>query len=94
MICIHIHHPVNNVNVCRGSKTLAPVLGKGMAVISLNDKLVLVCNVLHIPTLCTPLYSLRKHLTQRGCGFLGDDSLGGLFVYFLIFVLADDSKKD
>ena len=77
-----------------GNKTLAPVLGTGTAVISLNGKKVLVRNVLHVPTLRTPLYSLRKHLTQRGCGFIGDDSLGGLFVYFPTFVLAVDTTKD
>ena len=72
------YHPVprNTRNVCMGDKTLAPVLGKGTAIILLNDKMVLVCNVLHVPTLRTPLYSLCKHLTQCGCGFLGDDSLG------------------
>ena len=77
-----------------GNKTLAPVLGKGTAVISLNGKMVLVHNVLHVHTLRTPLYSLRKHLTQQGCGFIGDDSLGGLFVYFPAFVLAVDTTKD
>ena len=60
------YHPVTNANVCMGSKTLAPVLHKGTAVISLNGKLVLVCNAIHVPTLCTPLYSLNKHLIQRG----------------------------
>ena len=82
------YHPVprNTLNVRMGNKTLAPVLGKGAAIISLNGKLVLVRNVIHVSTLRTPLYSLHKHLTQRGCGFLGDDSLGGLFVYFPTFV--------
>ena len=76
------------------NKTPAPVLRKGIAVISLNDKLVLVRNVLHIPTLCTSLFSLWKHLSQRGCGFLGDDSLGGLTVYFPTFFLSVDTAKD
>ena len=52
------YHPVTNVNVSMGYKTLAPVLGKGTAVISLNGKLVLVCNVLHVPTLHILLYTL------------------------------------
>ena len=90
------YHPVpqNTLNVRMGNKTLAPVLGKGTAIISLNGKLVLVRNVLHVPTLRTPLYSLRKHPTQRGYSFLGNDSLGGLFVYFPSFVLAVDTTKD
>ena len=45
-------------------------------------------------TLCAPLNSLCKHLTQRGCGFLGDDRLGDLFVCFPTFVLAVDTTKD
>ena len=68
--------PPNQMNVRMGNKTLAPVLGTGTAVISLNGKLVLVQNVLHVSTLRCPLYSLRKHLTQCGCGFIDDDSLG------------------
>ena len=88
------HHPVTNISVRMGIKALVPVLGKGTALISLNGKLILVRNVLHVPTLRTPLYSLRKHLTQRGCGFLCDDSLRGLFVSFPNFVLAVDTTKD
>ena len=78
------YHPVpcNTLNVCMGNKTLAPVLGKGTSIILLNGKLVLVRSVLHVPTLRTPLYSLHKHLTQRGCGFLGNDSLEGFFCVF------------
>ena len=49
------YHSVTNVNVCMGNKTLAPVLSKSTAVISLNGKFVLVHNVLNVPTLCTPL---------------------------------------
>ena len=66
------YHPVprHMLNVCMGDKTFAPVLSKDTVIISLNEKLVLLRNVLHMPTLRTPLYSLRKHLTQRGCGFL------------------------
>ena len=42
-------------------------------------------NILYAPTIRVPLYSLHKHLTGCGCVFLGDDSLGGLFVYFPSF---------
>ena len=82
-----LYHPVTNYNVCMGSKN------PSSTVISLNGKLVLVRNILHVPTLCTHLYSIRKHLTQLGCGFLGDDSLRGLFAYFQTFVLAVNTKK-
>ena len=56
-------NPRNTLNVRMGGKTLAPILVKVTAIISLNGKMVLVRNVLHVPTLCTPLYSLRRHLT-------------------------------
>ena len=45
-----------------GNKTLALVLSKGTAAISLNVKLVFVPNILHVPTLHTPLYSLHTIL--------------------------------
>ena len=71
------YHPVTNISISMGNKSLAPVLGKRTTIISLNSKLVFVYNITHVPTLCTPLYSLFKYLTQRGCRFLRDESLGG-----------------
>ena len=49
------YHPVprHSLNIQMGCKTLAPVLGKVTSIISLNGKLVLVCNVLHVHTLRT-----------------------------------------
>ena len=90
------YHPVprNTMNVRMGDKSLAPVLGKGTIIILLNGKLVLVCNMLHVPTLCTPLCNVHKHLTQCGCGFIGNNSLWGLSLYFSTFVLAVDTTKN
>jgi hypothetical protein len=80
---------VHDLSVHMGNNSFVPVLGRGTAVFSLNGKQVLVCNVLHVPGLAVPLYSLRAHLQQRGCGFLGafDD---GFHVYFPSFVLSVD----
>jgi hypothetical protein len=59
---------VHGLRVWMGNATFAPVLGRGTAILSLNGKSILVRNVLHIPDLHVPLYSLRAHLTQPGCG--------------------------
>ena len=59
------------------SDTYAPVRGEGTALISLNGRMVLIRDVLHVPDLRKPLYSLRAHMMQRGCGFLGDNEAGG-----------------
>ena len=49
---------------------------------------------MHIPALRVPLYSLHAHLKQWGCGFVGDNSLGGMFVYFPSFILSVDTSRD
>ena len=51
-------------------------------------------DVLNVPTLRQPLYSLRSHHRQRGCGFLGSSDMGGMFVYFPTFVLKVDTSVD
>jgi hypothetical protein len=43
--------------------------GKGSIKVSLNGKVVILRNVLHVPALQDPLYSLRKHTTMPGCGY-------------------------
>jgi len=40
-----------------------------------------------VPGLAVPLYSLRTHVTQRGCGFFGTQD-SGFLVYFPSFVLS------
>ena len=87
------YHRVNK-RVRMGNGAYAPVLGRGTAVFALNGHAVLIRNVLHVPALQLPLYSLRAHLKQRGCGFLGDNSLGGMFVYFPSFILSVDTSRD
>jgi hypothetical protein len=49
--------------------------------------------VLHVPELWVPLYSLRAHLHQLGCGFVGSYETG-LHVYFLGAVLTVDTSLD
>ena len=77
-----------------GNKTYAPVLGRGTAIISLNGRNVLVCDTLHVPGLRIPLYSLRAHHCQHGCGFIGAESMGGMYVWFPTFLITVDTAND
>ena len=76
------------------SNTYAPVRGEGTAIVSLNGRTVLIRDVLHVPDLRKPLYSLRAHMMQWGCGFLGNDEAGGMLVYFPAFHLHVDTTVD
>jgi hypothetical protein len=67
--------------VCMGNNSYPPVLGRGTAIISLNGQRLLISNVLHVPALRVPLYSLRAHIRQGGYGFLGIFETG-MHVYF------------
>ncbi len=84
---------VSNLQVCMGNNAYIPVLGHGTPIITLNGKRILVRNTLHVPGLVVPLYSLRAHLTQRGCGFIKTNELG-MLVYFPQVVLSVDMSSD
>ena len=51
-----------------GDNTRLKIEGVGTAVYSLNGKVIKSRNCLHIPDLRGPLYSLRSHRLQPGCG--------------------------
>jgi hypothetical protein len=84
---------VRNLRVRMGNNSYAPVLGWGTAIILLNEQCLLIRNVLHVPTLRTPLYSLRAHIHHRGCGFVGSYNTG-MHVYFPGVVLSVDTLTD
>ena len=69
------------------------MLGHSTAIFALNSKCLLVRNILHVPGLAVPLYSLCTHFTQQGCGFLGTKE-SGFLVYFPTFVLSVDTAVD
>jgi hypothetical protein len=84
---------VSNLQVWMGNNSFLPVLVRGLAIILLNGQRVLVRNVLHVPGLVIPLYSLYAHCVQPSCGFIG--ALGvGILVYFPSFILTVDTSKD
>ena len=84
---------ISHLKVRMGNNSYLPVLARGSAIISLNGQRVLVRNALHVPGLAMPLYSLRAHFQQPGCGFLGTNDVG-MLVYFPSFVLSADTSSD
>jgi hypothetical protein len=88
--CFISYKSVSSLSVCMGNNSYVPVLGRGTSIFTVNGKQILVHNVLHIPGLAVPLYSLCTHFTQWDCGFLGTRELGFL-VYFPTFILSIDT---
>ena len=76
-----------------GNNSYAPVLGQGTTIISINGQHLLIQNVLHVPALPVPLYSLWVHLRQTNCGFIGSFDTG-MYVYFQGVVLSVDMSTD
>ena len=87
------YKPTTGRRVRMGNNSFAPILGTGSAIISINGKLVLIRDCLHVPALRNPLYSLRAHQRQHGCGHIGMDGLG-MFVFFPTFVVEVDTDTD
>ncbi len=88
-----LYKSIQNLQVCMGNNSFLPVLGCGMAIISLNGQQVFVRNALHVSGLAVSLYSLWAHFQQRGCGFIGTLE-AGMLVYFPNFVLLVDTSSD
>jgi hypothetical protein len=84
---------VSGLQVRMGNNSYIPVLGCGAAIVALNGKRIFVRNSLHVPSLAVPLYSLRAHTRQPGCGFVASDTTGFL-VYFPTFVLSVNMLVD
>ncbi len=76
-----------------GNNSYAPVLGRGTAIVSLNGQRLLIRNVLHVPALRVPLYSLWAHLRQSGCRFIKSFATG-MHVYFLGVILNVDMSTN
>ena len=83
----------SGLKVQMGNNSYLPVLGPGSSIISLNGQRVLVRHARHVPGLAMPLYSLRAHFKQPGCGFIGNND-AGMLVYFPSFVLSADTSSD
>ena len=74
----------NNVQV--------PCLGKCTVVFYLNDKLILLDEVLHVPDLKNALFSIGQHCRYKYCSFVADSK--GTFLNFPCFNLrANDANE-
>ena len=62
---------IHGLRVRMGNNSFAPVLGRGTAIISLNGQRLLIRNVLHVPGLRVPLYSLRAYFASPVAGSWG-----------------------
>jgi hypothetical protein len=82
-----------HLRIWMGNNSYAPVLWRETAIVSLNGQRLLIQNVLHVPALQVPLYSLWAHLHQLGCGFIGSFATG-MHVYFTGVVLSVDKSTD
>ena len=87
------YYPVSGHCVRMGNNSFAPIAGHGLAIISLNGKKILIRDCLHVPDLRNPLYSLRAHQRQRGCGFIGMSGLD-MHVFFPSFIFEVDTSID
>ena len=87
------YHKCHNRVAVLGDDTELPILGEGSAKFSLNGKIILIRNVLHVPGLRSPLYSLRKHKAMPGCGTFSFHNVGS-FVLFPNFTLRIDDSVD
>jgi hypothetical protein len=80
------YRPVSDHRIPMRNNSFAPILGTGLAIISLNGKCILIQDCLHVPALPNPLYSLRAHQRQHGCSFIGMHQLG-MYVFFPSFII-------
>jgi hypothetical protein len=91
--CFISYTLIYGLSVQMDNNSYVSVLGRGTAIFAMNSKCILVRNVLHVPGLVVPLYSLRTHITQQGCGFIGTCK-SGFLVYFPTFVLSVGTAID
>ena len=67
--------------------------GIGTTAYTLIGKTILPYDALHIPALHVPLYSLRKHRKQPGCGFYSSYN-DGSYLFFTYFILQLEYSHD
>ena len=87
------YHATHGDYVTLGDDTRLPIAGSGSAIFSLNGRPILIRDALHVPGLRAPLYSLRQHRKQPGCGLFSDYEFGN-YILFPHFVLRVDDSDD
>jgi hypothetical protein len=81
-----------NSYVLLANNQKAPCLGRGTIKIQLGGVIVVISNVLHVPSLRCPLYSIRCHSRIPGCAFHADNK--GVILAFPEFTLPVDISSD
>jgi len=81
-----------NSYVILADKSRVPCLGTGVVYFTLQNKSVLLHEVLHVPKLRSPLLSVRCFRRLHGCSFVADNS--GSFLTFPDFILPVDDSSD
>jgi len=66
--------------------------GCGDVHLKMGQHTVILTNVLHVPSLRMPLYSIRAHRRSLGCSFLADNN--GMYLSFPDFFLPVDDRQD
>jgi hypothetical protein len=87
------YHPTPNCYVELGDGTKLKQVAKGTAKVLLSNKVILLRNVLHVPQLNEPLYSLRRHSQLPECGYFSSYETGS-HLLFPSFVLEIDTSVD
>ena len=70
----------------------SPCLGRGAICINMGGHNIILKDVLHVPSLRCPLFSVRCHRRFLGCSFLADNS--GTFLSFPSFIIPVDDSTD
>ena len=82
--------PVHSKHVMLADNTLAPVRGIGSINILFDGQVLGLWGVLHVPSLCLPLYLLKTHRRMNGCGFIGDNARFHIYFPSFIAIITDD----
>ncbi len=86
------YKPTPHSYVILADKSKVACLGFGTASFMLQNKHIILHDVLHVPKLRSPLLSVRCFRRLNGCSFLADNS--GSFLTFPKFILSVDDSSD
>ncbi len=78
--------------VILADKSKVPSFGTGTVRLFLQNKPIIIHDVLHVPRLCSPLLSIRCFRQLAGCSFIAHNT--GSFLIFPTFVLPVDDSSD
>ena len=86
------YNPMSNHFVTLADDSQIRCHGIGEIRVRFKNKTISITQVLHVPELRCPLYSIRRHRRQEGCEFLALNE--GIFLIFPHFILDVDDSND